>query len=75
MMLRRLFWLAALVCLLVVMAPTLRRAARCAHRAPTFGAWVDCLEKGLTAPFGSCYGQGHEQVRRGAEGSVRGRHD
>jgi hypothetical protein len=75
MTLRTLFWTTALVCLLVVMAPTLRQAARCARRAPTFGAWTSCLERGLTPPFGGCYAPEHDPLRRGAQGSVRGRHD
>lgn len=48
MLFRKLFWLLALVSLALVMMPTLRRAARCARRAPTFDAWVTCLGTPLT---------------------------
>lgn len=51
----RAFWALAFVSLLVLMTPTFARAARCARRAPTFGAWADCIGKGLTAPFRTCY--------------------
>lgn len=72
---RALFWTAALICLLVLMAPTLARAARCARHAPTMGVWADCLGKGLTAPFKTCYELGHEPLRRGAAGSLHQGHD
>lgn len=47
---RTLFWAVALICLLVLMAPTLRRAAHCSVGARGLETWAMCMDLSLTAP-------------------------